>query len=432
MRANTTTAEQATGPSTTQPTTDAICAVLAAASERRRRGHVHAPAECAEALIDWAGDQPTTLANAAGELGATAVRALSEAGWLPRDLVEITKRRLDEDATTYTVDTIAAEYRRHPEPTVDDRLLDQLSQLDAHVWWPPADQHLYAWGRRHRRRLAHTLAVFVELLALWRGLPALPVIAPPPGQALAGGRSRHRVDQRVLSKVRALLAKAEATEFPDEAEALSAKAQELVTRHSLGQALASLDRAASDSSQRSGPNADLTTLRLWLDSPYLTPKAMLVDAVATANRSRTVLHGKLGFVAVIGHPTDVDFSALLATSLLVQATRAMVAAGGAAGGRARSRSYRQSFLVSYATRIGERLAEADQATAATVADDDRLLPIVADRRIAADNLVAEHYPSLTDQAVRVRDSAGWSAGRAAADLARLHPDRSAVPAPNSS
>ena len=39
-----------------------------------------------------------------------------------------------------------------------------------------------------------------------------------------------RPDEKVLGRVRALLAKAESTTFPEEAEALTAKAQELMAR----------------------------------------------------------------------------------------------------------------------------------------------------------------------------------------------------------
>lgn len=57
-------------------------------------------------------------------------------------------------------------------------------------------------------------------------------------------------------------------------------------------------------------------------------------------------------------PSDLDAVELLFTSLLVQATTAMLAAGSRqdAHGRSRTRSFRQSFLAAYAQRIGERLA----------------------------------------------------------------------------
>ena len=46
------------------------------------------------------------------------------------------------------------------------------------------------------------------------------------------------LDHRLLARVRALLARAELTGFDEEAEALTAKAQELITRHAIADALA--------------------------------------------------------------------------------------------------------------------------------------------------------------------------------------------------
>ena len=44
-------------------------------------------------------------------------------------------------------------------------------------------------------------------------------------------------DDRRLSTIRALLAKAEATEYPDEAEAFFAKASELISRWAIDEAM---------------------------------------------------------------------------------------------------------------------------------------------------------------------------------------------------
>ena len=69
-------------------------------------------------------------------------------------------------------------------------------------------------------------------------LPEIPVLCPLPGagrRRVTGGRSV--VEPRILDKVRALLAKAESTEFPEEAEAYTAKAQELMARHRIDRAV---------------------------------------------------------------------------------------------------------------------------------------------------------------------------------------------------
>ena len=110
------------------------------------------------------------------------------------------------------------------------------------------------------------------------------------------------VDQKVLARVRALLAKAESTEFPDEAEALSAKAQELMSRYSLQQAVLEHDHGRAPAA---------TGRRLWMDAPYAGAKVLLVQAVATANRCRTVWRADPGFVTVVGPDTELDIVELL-------------------------------------------------------------------------------------------------------------------------
>ncbi|HEX8768367.1 MAG TPA: DUF2786 domain-containing protein, partial [Jatrophihabitans sp.] len=232
---------------------------------------------------------------------------------------------------------------------------------------------------------------------------------------------RRGVDQKVLARVRGLLAKAESTTFPEEAEALSAKAQELMSRHCLERLI--VDAADSPSGLDPHPAA---ARRLWLDNPYVAAKALLVGAVAEANRCRTVLSEKLGFTTVLGDEVDLEVVELLTTSLLVQATRAMVSAGSQTTrtGRSRTRSYRQSFLVAYATRIGERLADARDAGAAAVPDPARLLPVLAAREHVVDELFESMFPESVPRSFSVGNAAGWHAGRAAADLAVLTTHRS--------
>jgi hypothetical protein len=85
---------------------------------------------------------------------------------------------------------------------------------------------------------------------------------------------------------------------------------------------------------------------------------------------------------------------------------------------ARTRSFRQSFHVAYATRIGERLGTTNATVTAEMADR-RLLPVLAARSQAADELTNRLFPSMRHRPVSVSNRAGWGAGRAAADLALL-------------
>lgn len=336
-------------------------------------------------------------------------------GWLPYDLAQVMRREADEFATALVTDVIAADMARHAEATIHERWRDQLRQIEATPWWRPDRQHFEQWLARHILTKQEGLEVVVVGLATLMALPKLPLILPLPGTssatdaALAAG-----VDRKVLAKVRGLLAKAESTEFPDEAEALSAKAQELMSRHAVERALLDADEHVPQTA---------SSRRVWLDTPYVGAKAQLVAAVAGANRSRGVVYEKLGFIALIGADLDLEITELLSTSLLLQATRAMVAAGAARGGAdARSRTFRQSFLLAYATRIGQRLRAAAEESDELVADE-RLLPVLADREHAVSELFEELYPATVKKSYTVGSAAGWEAGTAAADLADIGVDR---------
>jgi hypothetical protein len=84
----------------------------------------------------------------------------------------------------------------------------------------------------------------------------------------------------------------------------------------------------------------------------------------------------------------------------------------------RTRSYRQAFLLAYASRIGERLRAANEATVSAI-DDSRLLPVLSSRSRAVDELMEQTFPRLAQKRVSVSNAAGWGAGTAAADLALL-------------
>jgi uncharacterized protein DUF2786 len=242
------------------------------------------------------------------------------------------------------------------------------------------------------------------LLELGR-LPAIEVLLPPPGTT-ASARPESSADTRVLDRVRALLAKAESTDFPAEAEAYSAKAQELIARHSIEEALTARDRAEVVPYAR----------RIGVDHPYESEKAGLLDAVARANHCRTVWSPEFGFSTVFGFDADIDGVELLYTSLLVQANRAMVR-DEPAKGKARIKAFRRSFLAAYSARIGERLSE---ATRGEIEQHAGLLPVLRNRDLQVREVMDRAFPNTVRARGRRIDSLeGWESGRAAADEAEL-------------
>jgi Protein of unknown function (DUF2786) len=347
-------------------------------------------------------------------------------GRQPAELVRHVERQFGSRHARLATDAMAAEMRGYAAATIDDRWAAQLAVLGAKPWWERDDDYLTQWAARERIGRAMVVTCLLQTLFALAVVPKMSRLCPLPGSArrgtLAAGRDSDRpVDQRKLDRVRALLAKAESTEFPEEAEALTSRAQELMARHSIDDALLA---ATVERSGRAGPG-NAAARRLFVDRPYEAAKAVLLDVIATANRCRSIWHKDLGLCTVVGFPAELDAVEMLFTSLLVQATTAMVAAGSRqdAWGRSRTRSFRQSFLAAYAQRIGERLSEAAGAAERQAAADTpgvNLLPVLAARHRVVDESFEAMFPDLTRfSAGSVNDREGWVTGRAAADVATL-------------
>ena len=178
-----------------------------------------------------------------------------------------------------------------------------------------------------------------------------------------------------------------------------------------------------------------TPTRVWVERPYEQEKVRLLHAVADANRCRTVWSSGLGFATVVGHTADLAAVETIFTSLLLQATRAMVGEGSqiTRDGTSRTRRFRKSFLTAYAVRIGDRLREAMQAETesamggteldASTGDSSgsrALVRVLAERSAHVDSLVDELFPTLVHKQSRLTtDAQGWAAGQRAADSASL-------------
>ena len=165
-------------------------------------------------------------------------------------------------------------------------------------------------------------------------------------------------------------------------------------------------------------------VRLPIDAPYADAKSLLLQIVAEASRCRSVFHSRVALSTVIGYAADVAAVEMVFTSLLVQAQSAMADAArrAPAGTRTRSQSYRSAFLLSYTHRIGDRLAEINEAVYADVEAEQgsAFLPVLRSRADAVEDLMAERFGDLTSYRVRGGyDAAGWAGGRLAADNAQL-------------
>jgi hypothetical protein len=333
---------------------------------------------------------------------ADGVAALWSRGWTPADLVHVARRMGGGVIARLTVELVRADLRSREQhgQAVDQRWTAEVDAMQV----PP-------------RTPAAGLRQQVGLLNLLGRLPDQPEAVPQPGSS-AQPLTRGRLDQRILERVRALLAKAESTEFDEEAEALTAKAQELIARHAIDDALL----------QRPDDVGAPSLRRVNLDDPYLDAKALLLQEIAAANGCRGVLAPAFGWVTLVGYDSALDAVELLHASLLAQATGAMVRHGSRrdASGRSRTRSFRRSFLIGFAGRIGERLREASAGQGS--ADERRqALPVLASRQKRVEEALAAAFPGMEQKAYGAGHAGGYSAGCVAAELASLDASSGQLP-----
>ncbi|GLX35107.1 hypothetical protein Sros01_11800 [Streptomyces roseochromogenus] len=333
--------------------------------------------------------------------GEAYVRQAWERGWQPADVLRLVRRDLDGLHLEITADLVAAEARRYA------RLPERWT--DAEVWWDEDGAYAEQLARRAKADRFTLATAVLEVMRLLIRLPSIEPVGPLPGDLTE--QAHAHIEPRMLGRIRALLAKAEATTYPEEAEALSAKAQELMARHTVDEALLA--------ARGGGPAQVPGACRIGVEPPYEEAKAVLLDAVATANRCRAVWNSGFEFSTVVGFESDLEAVELLHTSLLVQGTAAMTRAEAAqrAGGRKRTKTFRQSFLLAYASRLGRRLAETAEHTATEAADN---LPALVARDVAVTSRAEEMFPRTTTTRLRgATDHAGWEDGTAAADAAHV-------------
>ncbi|MEO6020461.1 MAG: DUF2786 domain-containing protein [Knoellia sp.] len=417
--------------------TEALVALaLAALDSRRVRAFDDATVALAQRCSISDDGQRSVVTTLVAQVAAGTTQAWQR-GWQPTDVHRMAARTLSAPEQALVVDAMSEELGRYAASTVDHRWLAQIEELEGGVWWPRSQ----TWLDAHRERGVDWLSLLAQTLTvlhlLWtlphiEKLSPLPGTVPPPepgtarGQKAVPGKPVGSVDDRILARVRMMLAKAESTTFEAEAETFTAGAQALMARHSIDAAwLAAEERRSGGTGARAhgGPAGR----RIGIDTPYDGPKASLLDAVARANRCKMVWTRELGFGTVMGFESDLDGVELLFTSLLVQANTRLMAEGKRADhrGRSRTRSFRQSFLTAYAHRIGERLrevadAEVASAQASAGLRGQELVPILAARDEEVDAVMGEWFPVVKKSSIgSVRDAEGWNVGRSAADEASL-------------
>ncbi len=197
----------------------------------------------------------------------------------------------------------------------------------------------------------------------------------------------------LLDRVRKLLAKAEDEACPPaEAEALTAKAAELMARYGIDRALLSALR----------PETDKPADRVFtLDNPWGDVKRHLLGGLATALRCQCVLTRSAAGVRLhaFGYASDLERAEILFTSVLVQMARAL-ARQRVPAYRGGARAWRRSWQLGYATAVVTRVRAAEEAAAVSASADPvpgggtSAALVLADRSLVVRRQVAAAYPKL--------------------------------------
>jgi Protein of unknown function (DUF2786) len=199
------------------------------------------------------------------------------------------------------------------------------------------------------------------------------------------------VQNDLLDRVRKLLAKAEDEGCsPAEAEALTAKAADLMARYGIDRALLGALR----------PETDRPADRVFtLGNPWGDVKRHLLAGIATALRCQCVLTRTETETRLhaFGYTSDLERAEILFTSLLVQMARALaVQRVPSYGGGARA--WRRSWMLGYSTAVVARVRAAEEAAVAsapaeTAAGGSAAL-VLADRSLVVRQQLTAAYPRL--------------------------------------
>ncbi len=212
----------------------------------------------------------------------------------------------------------------------------------------------------------------------------------------------------LLVRVRKLLTKAEdAGVTPAEAQALTAKAAELMAKYGIDRALLAADRPETDHP------ADRV---IDVGNPWARVQAHLLCGVASAMRCQCVILPRTGpgsRIHLFGFSSDIERADVLYTSLLIQMWQGLAAAQVPAWSR-NARAWRRSWLLGFATAVVSRVRAAEhqattQATARATAGGARTALVLADRSLVIRRNLEQTYPVTRKSRVTYSGS-GYGAG----------------------
>ena len=167
--------------------------------------------------------------------------------------------------------------------------------------------------------------------------------------------------EAVMAKLRKLLAKAERTDVQAEAEAFLAKAQEMMARWQI-------DEAMVAASEGRAPTR-IVTRTIPMPTPHAARRATLAYRVALANdcEGLQIGSGTMVQAVVVGHATDVDWVETLFASLSHQLDTALSRARVARPARESPKAFATAFVAGFVSTVSSRVRDAAEAARARAA-----------------------------------------------------------------
>jgi hypothetical protein len=233
-------------------------------------------------------------------------------------------------------------------------------------------------------------------------------------------QGRGEAPERLLERVRKLLAKAEDESCPaPEAEALTAKAAELMARYGIDRALLAAARPETDA-----PGSRMVET----SNPWWRVKAHLLCGLGAALRCQCVIlterDGRR--VHMFGYSSDLERADLLYTSLLIQMWHGLAAAPVPAEARSVS-AWRRSWLLGFAAAVIARVRAAEKRAADAAQAAGQSAPgaggpsaalVLAGREEVIAGALAREYPFVRRARVTYSGS-GYGAGYASGQRADI-------------
>ena len=219
------------------------------------------------------------------------------------------------------------------------------------------------------------------------------------------------MDANIARKIRALLKKAEGTQFEEEANAFLRKAQELMMRHGIDE-----ERLwATDPSRRH----KIETIKINIpdNKSGAMSKRLMLSAIAQVNHCNMFYTPGKGESTVAGYPNDLLFVEMLYTSIVKQMS--FKEAMALAHSSTHHKTFRANFSEAYAGRISERLFENYRLAKQTISNETPGTAIaLVDRKQEVDDWVRSKYrikSSSSSGSSGRYDSGARAAGRSAAE-----------------